>query len=64
MGAHGDGSMERNRQPTVLDNRYWRQDSLAPDRVVARGVAYSRQAPSTQSVSWLAKENQPRRLLK
>ena len=20
MGAHGDGSMERNRQPTVLDN--------------------------------------------
>jgi len=29
---------------------------------VARGVAYSRQAPSTQSVSWLAKENQPRRV--
>ena len=64
MGAHGDGSMERNCQPTILDDSALASGLLAPDCLVARGVASSRQAPSTQSVSWLANENQLRRLLK
>ena len=64
MGAHGDGSMERNRQPTILDDSALASGLVSSGLPVARGVASSRQAPSTQSVSWLAKENQLRRLLK
>ena len=64
MDARDDSSIEGNCQPTVLDNSVLASGFAASDRPVLGVVAYSRQAPSTQSVGWLARENQPRRLLK